>query len=146
MKINFRQLQLPGLIPARADQLKILSGFYGQDQALNPPKIPDGVPHIPTTLPRNINEIINDIEHDNCQNISTLEWIYCLYKKSEWDQLNLQKSQITSQLIWKYAHNKDSLKQLLFWNLISSISNQKISANFPRSLVDTFSGSLGIMV
>ena len=139
MKINFRQLQLPGLIPARADQLKILSGFYGQDQALNPPKIPDGVPHIPTTLPRNINEIINDIEHDNCQNISTLEWIYCLYKKSEWDQLNLQKSQITSQLIWKYAHNKDSLKQLLFWNLISSISNQKISANFPRSLVDTFS-------
>ena len=139
MKINFRQLQLPEIIPVRADQLKILSEFYGQDQALNPPKIPNGVPNIPTTLPRNINEIINDIEHDNCQNISTLEWIYCLYKKSEWDQLNLRKSQITSQLIWEYAHNKDSLKQLLFWNLISSIRNQKISANFPRSLVDTFS-------
>ena len=139
MKINFRQLQLPELVPARADQLKILSGFYGQDQALNPPKIPDGVPNIPTNLPRNINEIINDIEYENCQNISTIEWIYCLYKKSEWDQLNLQKSQITSQLIWKYAHSKDSLKQLLFWNLISSISNQKISVNFPRSLVDTFS-------
>ncbi|MEB3308677.1 MAG: EH signature domain-containing protein [Snowella sp.] len=138
-KFYFSQLKLPEITNIEANQLKELAGLSGKQSALKAIKVPEGVPHLPNKHPRTINEIMEDIENKNFQNINFLEWIYCIYKKSEWDKINPEKSDTTSQFIWNYSQNNNSLKQLLFWNLILYINKQQTSTFFPQSLTNTFS-------
>lgn len=68
---------------------------------------------------RLIDEIIQNIEQGNFEKINLIEWVYCLSAKSDWDQVNQDKSKETSEKIWQFAQQYPPLKKRLFWHLLS---------------------------
>ena len=135
MNIQFRQLYLPQPPEVDADALIELAK-YKQDSNLNPPALPDGVNRSKTFSRSNIDEIIQDIVDSNTQNITVLEWIHCLFHKPRWDDENIDRSELTSQAIWKAAEQNNWLKQKLFWNLVLYHGGK---INFAKSLSKTMS-------
>ncbi|MGA9380878.1 MAG: EH signature domain-containing protein, partial [Phormidium sp.] len=87
--------------------------------------------------PRTIGEIISDIQNNQTDRISLLEWAYCLYNKAEWDEQNPQQSQETSQKIWQEATHNSWLKQILFWLLALNYDDRN-SEKLAPSLADCF--------
>ncbi len=87
---------------------------------------------------RLIDEIIKNIEENKFENINLIEWVYCLSTKSDWDQLNLDKSKLTSEKIWQFAQEYKPLRKRLFWHLVSYYFDQDEMTLAP-SLAQTFS-------
>ena len=86
---------------------------------------------------RLIEQIMQNIDEEKFANISLVEWVYCLSHKSEWDKLNPQKSQATSEKIWQFAQEYPPLKKRLFWHLVSfHFDTDEIT--LAPSLADTF--------
>ena len=134
MNIQFRKIHLPQLLEVDADALIELAGNK-QDGALHPPALPRDVTKSKTISRYNLDEIIQDIVNSNTHNITILEWIYCLYNKEKWDNLNPERSRITSEAIWKAADQNAWLKQRLFWNLLLNYDGKKALA---LSLIESF--------
>ncbi|MBD2298622.1 EH signature domain-containing protein [Nostoc sp. FACHB-190] len=86
---------------------------------------------------RSLDEIIDSIQLGNTNQITRLEWVYCLYNKAQWDLENPEISRETSALIWQAALTNLWLQKTLLWLVVinSSESQQIIS----KSLVETFS-------
>jgi hypothetical protein len=68
---------------------------------------------------RLIDEIIANVEEGHFEKINLIEWVYCLFVKSDWDQVNQDKSKVTSEKIWQFAQEYPPLKKRLFWHLLS---------------------------
>ena len=132
MTIQFRKVNLPPLPEINA---KALIELAGSNSNLQAPSSPTGVASSKTIHRANLTEIIQDIEHSREDNITILEWIYCLHHKEDWDRQNPDRSKTTSTAIWKLAEQNEWLKQNLFWNL--ALSHYKIGSLAP-SLVQTF--------
>ncbi|BAQ62926.1 hypothetical protein GM3708_3332 [Geminocystis sp. NIES-3708] len=111
-------------------------GYGIQGEIIIPPPLPNGIEFDKNKKVRNIDQIINEIENNNLENISLLEWVYCLFSKHSWDIENPNKSLPTSQKIWKFTKESDALKLRLFWRLVlyTFNPNEKI---LPFSLADT---------
>ena len=144
MNIQFRKLHLLQLPEVDANALIDLAGDK-QDSGLHPPALPNGVAKSKTISRSNLNEIIQDIENGDTQNITPLEWIHCLFHKRKWDSENIDRSELTSQAIWKAAEKNTWLKQRLFWNLFlyhggkinfAESLSRTISSHTPRSNID----------
>ncbi len=144
MNIQFRKIHLPQLPEVDADALIELAG-HKQGGALHPPALPNGVTKSKTISRSNLNEIIQDIENGDTQNITPLEWIHCLFHKQKWDSENIDRSELTSQAIWKAAEQNTWLKQRLFWNLVlyhggkinfAKSLSKKISSFVPQDNID----------
>lgn len=136
MKFFTSRLDLPPIKELKPIELiKLTTG--NSSEKLEPPTLPIEVDFNTNSLPRKIDEIINDILHHNSENISLLEWIYCLFSKANWDLSNSSQSNITSQLIWQTAHNNLELKNRLLWRLVLSYFNNDDKILAP-SLVNTF--------
>lgn len=120
--------------PEPKELLKL--GYGIQGEMIKTPKLPNGIEFDKNKKARNIVQIINDIENNNLENISLLEWVYCLFSKHTWDIENPNKSLLTSQKIWKFTKESDALKLRLFWRLVlyTFNPNEKI---LPFSLADT---------
>ena len=133
MNIQLRKINLPPLPEVKANALIELAGNSNSNlQALS---LPVGVASSKTIHRANLTEILQDIEHSREDNITILEWIYCLHHKADWDRQNSNKSKTTSTAIWKIAEQNEWLKQNLFWNL--ALEHYGIGSLAP-SLVQTF--------
>ena len=133
MNIQFRKIYFPQLPEVNADALIKLAG--NSNSNLQTLSLPVGVTSSRTIHRANITKIIQDIDDNREDNITILEWIYCLHHKEDWDRQNPNRSKTTSEAIWKIAEQNDWLKQNLFWNL--SLSHYKIGSLAP-SLIQTF--------
>lgn len=128
MNIQFRKIHLPPLPKVNANALMNLAGNNGNN-ILKIPSLPVGIPKNQVISRSNLNEIIQDIENHQTENITALEWVYCLYNKDKWDAQNPDKSISTSEAIWKAAEYNFWLKQRLFWNLALDLSGEQVLAS-----------------
>ncbi|MBL1211345.1 EH signature domain-containing protein [Geminocystis sp. GBBB08] len=130
---KFQPLELQK--PEAKQLLKL--GYSIQGEMIKTPQLPNGIEFDKNKKPRNIDQIIHDIEDNNLENISLLEWVYCLFNKHSWDIKNPDKSLSTSQKIWNFTKKSDALKLRLFWRLVLDTfnPNEKI---LPFSLADTY--------
>ncbi|MBD0264223.1 MAG: hypothetical protein ICV78_16285, partial [Tolypothrix sp. Co-bin9] len=48
--------------------------------------------------------------------VSQLEWVYCIYAKAQWDRENPNRRDETSHVIWKVAINNSWLQDELLWS------------------------------
>lgn len=88
MNIQFRKIHLPPLPEVNAHALMKLAG-KSENNGLQPPSLPAGVPKNQTFSRSNLDEIIQDIENNRIKNITPLEWLHCLYNKDKWDADNI---------------------------------------------------------
>ncbi|WP_330203836.1 EH signature domain-containing protein [Cyanobacterium sp. DS4] len=136
LKLFTSRLDLPPIKKIKPIELiKLTTG--NSSEKLEPPTLPIEVDLNTNSLPRKIDEIMNDILHHNSENIGLLEWIYCLFSKANWDLSNSSQSSITSQLIWHTAQKNPELKNLLLWRLVVYYFNNDDKILAP-SLVNTF--------
>jgi hypothetical protein len=137
MNIQFRKIHLPSLPKINAHALIELAENNG-NSALKSPALPDGVAKSPIVSRSNLDEIIQDIVNSNTQNITILEWVHCLFHKEKWDSENIDRSELTSQAIWKAAKQNSWLKQKLFWNLVLHLELNNVLAPSLVSSYDVF--------
>ena len=131
MNVRFRPLHLnPSQPPSyQPTELIELSESYSP--------IPPIIPKFPRTKPRSLTEIFSDIQSNQIEKVSVLEWVYCLHHKKTWDAQNQDLKIASSQAIWQAANKNSWLLQKLFWRVALYYSGQKESA-IAHSLVDTF--------
>jgi len=88
-------------------------------------------------IPRSLEEIFIDLEQGQSDNITLLEWVYCIDQKQDWDAQNSREQQLnTSRLVWKSALENYPVKQRLCWRLAYYYDGNK--KGLARSLVETF--------
>ena len=126
----FSSLHLPNFSPLKPSQLLEFSEFLGKQEP--PPPI---IPPITNPIkPRTFEEISKDIENNQIDKITNLEWLYLVYFKSD-NNLKL------CQLIWNIAKQKPWLKNRLIWNLVLYYGNEGNNKKriLSESLVNSFS-------
>ncbi|MCX7593487.1 MAG: EH signature domain-containing protein [Fischerella sp.] len=90
-----------------------------------------------------VDEILKKVQEGKEESISRLEWIYCIYGKSEWDNKNSLISRKTSELIWKYAVHNTWLQRQLLWRLALYYNDQNQN-HLASSFVESFHVFLSI--
>ena len=75
-------------------------------------QLPDKQIPLPT-----VDKVIEAIKQNKANQVTELEWIYCIHAKQKWDEENFNFSRETSQLIWKVAINNEWLRHQLLWRL-----------------------------
>ncbi|MBD2726542.1 hypothetical protein H6G96_09410 [Nostoc sp. FACHB-892] len=75
-------------------------------------KLPDATISIPS-----VDKILEAIEQGKDDQVSPLDWVYCIHAKAQWDQQNLDRSRKTSAAIWKVAIYNSWLQHQLLWRL-----------------------------
>jgi len=78
----------------------------------------------PIVRSRNIGEILTDIQHGKANQLSRLEWVYCIQTKALWDKEHPEQRMATSEAIWEIAAQNSWLSRLLFWRLALYHSGQ----------------------
>ena len=108
-----------------------------------PQVLPQGMMKLASTLPDvkvsipTVDKVLAAIEHGKADQVSQLEWIYCISAKEEWDNQNINRSQSTSSAIWQVAISNSWLQHQLIWRLALYCNGQKERV-LPKSLVDSF--------
>ena len=74
--------------------------------------LPDATISIPS-----VDKVLEAIEQGKADQLSKLDWIYCIYAKAQWDQQNIDRSRKTSAAIWKVAIYNSWLQHQLLWRL-----------------------------
>ncbi|MDF5738603.1 MULTISPECIES: hypothetical protein [unclassified Nostoc] len=74
--------------------------------------LPDATISIPS-----VDKILEAIEQGKDDQVSPLDWIYCIHAKAQWDQQNLDRCRKTSAAIWKVAIYNSWLQHQLLWRL-----------------------------
>ena len=74
------------------------------------------LPDVNIPLP-SVDKVIEAIRQNKANQVTELEWIYCIHAKQKWDETNSNSSQETSQSIWKVAINNEWLRHQLLWRL-----------------------------
>jgi EH_Signature domain len=74
--------------------------------------LPDATISIP-----NVDKVLEAIEQGKADQVSKLDWIYCIHAKAQWDQQNIDRSRKTSAAIWKIAISNLWLQHQLLWRL-----------------------------
>ncbi len=86
---------------------------------------------------KTVDEILKKVQQGKEESISKLEWIYCIYAKSEWDAKNTLNSTETSVLIWKHAAQNAWLQRQLLWRLALYYNEQNqhhLASSFVESV------------
>lgn len=135
MNIQFRTLHLPPLPKPDARALMDLAG-NAENKGLVTPSLAKDIVRNKFASRSNLDEIIQDLENGNVENITALEWVYCIYNKDKWDAKNPNRSIYTSEAIWKATEKNTWLKQKLFWNLLLNYGGK---SSLAQSLVNSAS-------
>ncbi|HLP87598.1 MAG TPA: EH signature domain-containing protein [Nostocaceae cyanobacterium] len=117
----------------------------------NLPELPEVVPQkmmdLASTLSDakipipSVDKVLADIEQGTADEVSQLEWVYCIYAKAEWDQQNCIRANYSSSLIWQVAINDSWLQKYLLWRLALYYNGQK-----NQILADSFAESFDTLV
>ena len=102
-------------------------------------KLPN-IPKTETSPPRPINDIISCIQNSQTEQLTQLDWVYCLYAKTQWDIQNPEKSRETSEAIWQVAKTNEWLKRRLLWRIALHYSEgskvkEKSTVSTPSSFI-----------
>ncbi|MBE9210623.1 hypothetical protein IQ244_29795 [Nostoc sp. LEGE 06077] len=89
-----------------------------------------------TSIP-SVDKVLEAIEQGKADQLSQLEWIYCLHAKPKWDQQNIDCASKTSDAIWKIAISNLWLQHQLLWRLALYHGSQEKQA-LAKSLVESF--------
>jgi hypothetical protein len=144
--MHFPILQLPPLPQFQPTKLSKLARSNGENIFPKPLELPFNISKDWITLPRNLDEIILDIENSQTDNVTLLEWVYCLSNKAQWDSENSDRRETTSNAIWKAAQQNLWLKHRLFWGLALYYSaNSKIIQD-RKILASSLAESLSVFV
>lgn len=136
--MNFQSIVSIEPLQLQPTELTKLAAKIGNNTKLNSPNILQEAEKYKTHPPRPLDEIFMDLEQGNLDQITHLEWVYCIYTKKNWDAQHSQEQQLaTSQLVWFAATNNDALKQRLCWRLAYYYDGYRNS--LAQSLVETFS-------
>ncbi|MEH2061913.1 MAG: EH signature domain-containing protein [Nostoc sp.] len=79
-------------------------------------KIASNLPDATISIP-SVDKVLEAIEQGKADQLSKLDWIYCIYAKAQWDQQNLDRSRKISAAIWKVAISNSWLQHQLLWRL-----------------------------
>jgi hypothetical protein len=117
MNFNFSKICLPTLpTPRPLELFKLLE--HCKDSLINSKSILiEDFLNLDYPNLRDLDEIIYAIDCDQSESIQLLEWLYCIFYKSEWDTFHQNRSLSTSQKIWLAANHIEQLKKFLFWDL-----------------------------
>jgi len=95
--------------------------------------LPDATISIP-----NVDKILEAIEQGKADQVSKLDWVYCIHAKARWDQQNIDRSSWkTSAAIWKVAISNLWLQHQLLWRLALYYGDQQKQV-LAQSLVESF--------
>lgn len=112
--VNFQSIVSIEPLQLKPTALTELANKIGNNTEFSPPELPPEVAHYKNFNPRSLNEILMDLEQGNADNITLLEWVYCIYAKEEWDAEHSQEQRLaTSRLVWENAIDNYTLKQRL---------------------------------
>lgn len=64
-----------------------------------------------------VDRVLEAIQQNRANEVTELEWIYCIHAKQQWDDKSPHLELETSQLIWKVAINNNWLRHQLLWRL-----------------------------
>ncbi|GET39868.1 EH signature domain-containing protein [Microseira wollei] len=131
----FRQLKVPQNPPEwEPKKLKVARDKISRESVKAP-----NIPKTETSPPRAINDIIYYIQNEQTEQLTQLDWVYCLYAKTQWDIQNPEKSRETSQAIWQVAKTNEWLKRRLFWRIALHYSEEsKVKENSTVSTPSSF--------
>jgi hypothetical protein len=109
-----------------------------------PPKcIPNQLIQLTSNLPEptistpSVDKVLAAIEQGKADQVSQLDWIYCIHAKAQWDKQNTDRSHKTSAAIWKVAISNSWLQHQLLWRLALSSHHQQEQV-LAKSLADSF--------
>ncbi|MDR9404415.1 MAG: EH signature domain-containing protein [Halothece sp. Uz-M2-17] len=138
--MKFKTIQPLPEFQLQPTALTKLAPEIGTNHKFSPPELPPEVNQYQTRPPRSLDDIFMDLEQRNAENISLLEWVYCIYYKKDWDQKHSKDQQLsTSRLIWEGAIDNDAIKQRLCWRLAYYYDGHRNRNSLAPSLVETFS-------
>lgn len=131
----FRQIKVTPKPPEwQPTKLKIAREKISRE-SVNMPNIPK----TETSPPHQINDIISYIQNEQTEQLTQLDWVYCLYAKTQWDNQNPEKSRETSESIWQIAKTNEWLKRRLFWRIALHYSEgTKVKENSTVSTPSSF--------
>ncbi|MBD6615709.1 hypothetical protein FNW02_07650 [Komarekiella sp. 'clone 1'] len=84
-----------------------------------------------------VDKILEAIEQGKADQVSQLDWVYCIHAKAQWDQQNIDRSWKTSAAIWKVAISNSWLQHQLLWRLALYYSGQQEQV-LAKSLAESF--------
>ena len=109
-----------------------------------PPKcIPNQLIQLTSNLPEptistpSVDKVLAAIEQGKADQVSQLDWIYCIHAKAQWDKQNTDRSHKTSAAIWKVAISNSWLQHQLLWRL-ALYSHHQQEQVLAKSLADSF--------
>ena len=138
MKFFSAKLSTPTVSKIEPEQLIQLAKTICEQQQKSIPLLDKIKNREPEKKYRLIDEIITNIEAGMLNKINLVEWVYCLFAKCDWDKINPEKSQKTSEEIWQFAQEYPPLKKRLLWHLVSfHFAQDKLT--IAPSLAETFS-------
>lgn len=136
--VNFKSIVSIEPLNLKPTALTKLAHNIGNNTEFVPPDLSPEVAQYNNLTPRYLDEILMDLEQGNADQITLLEWVYCIYAKQEWDSEHSSEQRLaTSRLVWENAIDNDMLKQRLCSRLAYYYDGNKHS--LARSFVETFS-------
>ncbi|MBN3958504.1 EH signature domain-containing protein [Nostoc sp. NMS8] len=79
-------------------------------------RLASNLPDVTISIP-SVDKVLEAIEQGKADQVSKLDWIYCIHAKGQWDQQNLDRCRKTSAAIWKVAISNSWLQHQLLWRL-----------------------------
>jgi len=136
--MNFQSIVSLERLELKPTELTRLATEIGNNTKFDPPNLPQQAQQYKAHPPRSLDEIFRDLEQGNVDQITPLEWVYCIYTKNNWDAQHPQEQQLaTSQLVWQAAIDNYPLKQRLCWRLAYYYDGSRNS--LAPSFAETFS-------
>ncbi|MDP5338061.1 MAG: EH signature domain-containing protein [Nodularia sp. (in: cyanobacteria)] len=99
-------------------------------------QLTSNLPNATTSIP-SVDKVLAAIEQGKADQVSQLDWIYCIHAKAQWDKQNTDRSQKTSAAIWKVAISNSWLQHQLLWRL-ALYSHHQQEQVLAKSLAESF--------
>ncbi|MFN6539072.1 MAG: EH signature domain-containing protein [Nostoc sp. EkiNYC01] len=99
-------------------------------------QLASNLPEVTISIP-SVDKVLEAIEQGKADQVSKLDWVYCIHAKSKWDQQNIDRACKTSAAIWKEAISNLWLQHQLLWRLALYYSSQQEGV-LAQSLVESF--------
>ncbi len=99
-------------------------------------QLASNLPDVTISIP-SVDTVLEAIEQGKADQVSKLDWVYCIHAKAQWDQQNIDRSWKTSAAIWKVAIYNSWLQHQLLWRLAVYYSGQQEQV-LAQSLAESF--------
>ncbi|MDZ8082540.1 MAG: EH signature domain-containing protein [Nostoc sp. SerVER01] len=99
-------------------------------------QLASNLPDVTISIP-SVDKVFEAIEQGKANQVSKLDWVYCIHAKAQWDQENIDRSAKTSAAIWNVAISNLWLQHQLLWRLALYYGDQQEQV-LAQSLIQSF--------